>query len=262
MIQSQADLISEADACNTIAELHGFMKRYAASLGFEYCIYATMLVVNPAKPLRFAVSAYPKAWRDRYEKMGYLAVDPVIQHCMSNMRPVFWDEVALKNEGLQSAFFRDAAEHGLVSGMTSPVIGKMREIGAFSMASSQKMALSKEQRGELLRSLHWFAMLVCEAFERLALSAPLGDQSLPLSDRETDVLGMVSSGYCDREIAQSLGLSERTVRHYIDQAGIKLGGVTGRHQIVARAREAGRFSIEERSLISEWATPEVMDFRH
>ena len=247
------------EQCSSVAELHGCMRQYATDLGFEHFIYATMLVNNPAQPMRFAVSGYPRSWRTRYDEMGYLKTDPIIRHCLSSPRPIFWDEVERK-DAMSKLFFEDAASHGLVNGMTCPIIGRMREMGAMSLATARKLTLTPAQRSEMQHSLHWNAMLVCEAFERVALTPISEGAGNPLSDREQEVLGMVAGGLTDRSISNRLNISESTVRFHITRAGEKLGGVSGRHQIVAHAQAMGRLEMDHRSLASDWFRPETREY--
>lgn len=260
MSASEANRDFGFEQCSTVAELHERLRAYAEASGFEFFIYATMLVSNPAQPLRFTVSGFPRDWRTRYDKMGYINTDPVIRHCLGSLRPIFWDEVA-RDDALTRAFFDDAARHGLVSGITCPVFGKLREVGAVSLATSRKISFSSEQRAEMLHSLHWNAMMICEAFERVALTAQHDGSRNPLSDREKDILCMVAGGQPDRSISKRLGISESTVRFHITRAGEKLGGISGRHQIVAHAQAMGRLGIDQRSLSSKWAQPQTSEYQ-
>ena len=63
---------------------------------------------------------------------------------------------------------------------------------------------------------------------------PLGD----LSARERDVLECIARGLDNAEIADSLGLSEKTVRNHITRVFDKIG-VQHRYEAIIRARDAG-----------------------
>src|SRR3546814_5970598 len=60
-----------------------------------------------------------------------------------------------------------------------------------------------------------------------------------LARREVDILSMVSCGLRNREIGDRLGLTEGTVKWYMQQIYDKLG-VRRRPQAVIRARQLGR----------------------
>ncbi len=60
----------------------------------------------------------------------------------------------------------------------------------------------------------------------------------PLTGREMDVLRLIAAGHANKEIAQKLSVSLRTVKFYATTLYAKLG-VTGRTQAIHRARELG-----------------------
>jgi DNA-binding CsgD family transcriptional regulator len=61
-------------------------------------------------------------------------------------------------------------------------------------------------------------------------------RQLRLTPREIDCLRWCGQGKTNWEIGQILGLSERTVEHYLSRANRKLG-TANRTQAVARARK-------------------------
>ena len=66
--------------------------------------------------------------------------------------------------------------------------------------------------------------------------APIGTQIL--TERERDILKMVESGLLNREIANSLGLTEGSVKWYLQQTYDKIG-IRRRAQAARRAKELG-----------------------
>jgi LuxR family maltose regulon positive regulatory protein len=62
-----------------------------------------------------------------------------------------------------------------------------------------------------------------------------------LSGREIEILDMVASGMLNRQIGEKLGLTEGTVKWYLQQIFDKVG-VRNRKQAVARARRLGILS--------------------
>ena len=64
-----------------------------------------------------------------------------------------------------------------------------------------------------------------------------------LTEREVEVLRLVASGSRNREIAERLVVSEKTVKYHLGQVYAKLA-VTGRTEAVARARELGILPLD------------------
>ena len=87
------------------------------------------------------------------------------------------------------------------------------------------------------------ARKVLAEFARLAPPARAADAGLPepLSARERDILGLLSQGLSNREIASRLNLAEGTIKNYVTTILQKLG-VEDRTQAALRARELGLFA--------------------
>jgi DNA-binding NarL/FixJ family response regulator len=60
----------------------------------------------------------------------------------------------------------------------------------------------------------------------------------PLTRREVEVLHLLARGLMDREIAETLGISDRTVHKHVENIRAKLG-VRTRASAVAEARRRG-----------------------
>jgi DNA-binding NarL/FixJ family response regulator len=71
--------------------------------------------------------------------------------------------------------------------------------------------------------------------ERLGRGEPAAAGAL-LTNREQDVLRLLAQRYTDKEIAETLVISPKTVSSHIDHLGAKLGA-RGRRAIVEAARE-------------------------
>lgn len=64
------------------------------------------------------------------------------------------------------------------------------------------------------------------------------DRPDPLTDRETEILRLMASGYSNKEIANSLGVAEGTVKNHVSNILSKLG-VRDRTRAVLKAFEIG-----------------------
>jgi LuxR family quorum-sensing system transcriptional regulator SinR len=125
---------------------------------------------------------------------------------------------------------------------------------AFFACNPGHLKDKNEVTGRLLRDLAAFAGLFHAA--RLAASEPpppkpAGKPTTPrLTPREREVLQWVAGGKTYWEIARILGISERTVRHFMSACREKLDAVSNK-QAVAKAVAGGlikvadpRFSVE------------------
>ena len=70
--------------------------------------------------------------------------------------------------------------------------------------------------------------------------------SLTLNDREAEILRLVAEGKKTREIARSVRLAERTVKHYLELIRQKLGAKNSSHA-VALAIQRGLIRVDETS---------------
>ena len=66
--------------------------------------------------------------------------------------------------------------------------------------------------------------------------------AVPLTDREQEVLGWLARGRVNKEIAASLGISERTVKFHVSSIFNKLGA-TNRTEAVTLAVQRGLVTL-------------------
>ena len=78
---------------------------------------------------------------------------------------------------------------------------------------------------------------VCARLAALG-TGPVGEPSVRLAPRETDVLAMVALGYSNAECARRLAVGPETVKSYLSSAMAKLDAHT-RHEAVVAARRLG-----------------------
>ena len=104
-------------------------------------------------------------------------------------------------------------------------------------------ALQRAVRGVRSGELPMSRTMAADVVRQLATgtgrgAVPVEDELLPgLSERETEVLGHLAEGLTDREIAERLGISPRTVETHVGSILHKLG-VRNRAQAATRYREA------------------------
>lgn len=228
-MQNGFDILQDLASCKDEDALRRAAGRHACDLGYESWQYT----LAPSAPQRspYLLGNYPAAWLAHYQRHGYGAIDPVIEHCRRHVTPCLW---AAAPPGVQAPhvreFFREAADYGLRAGIGIPLHGP-GHWGMVSIASARPIERDPPDLREL-GTLLVFASFLHEAGQRIAGSGAA--DAVRLTARELDCLRWAADGKTGWEIGQVLGISERTVVFHLDNAAQKLG-VIGRRQAVARA---------------------------
>ena len=84
-------------------------------------------------------------------------------------------------------------------------------------------------------------ILIAHEFNQKALELEPGrreEQSRALSPREVDAMTLIAMGYSRAQVAETLSISEHTLRVYVESARSKLGALNTTHA-VARALSRG-----------------------
>lgn len=232
--------------------LRALCAQIADLLGFEHFFYAVRVPLSLTEPYHFSLSGYPPAWRQRYDALGYVKIDPIVFHAVRSMRPLCWDAIERPAGSGVAAFFADAAAHGLAHGISAPISGRQGDIAVMSLARGESQALPTDpsERHRLSTRLHWFATTLHESVRRVILKQDGAPQiEAPLTEREKDCLMWAADGKTSAEIARLLAITERTVLFHIESAGRKLG-VSGRHNILSRAVALGEIDLHQHALRS------------
>jgi DNA-binding CsgD family transcriptional regulator len=88
-------------------------------------------------------------------------------------------------------------------------------------------------------------ILIAHYFNHKALALEPGrtpGAAQPLSPREIDAISLLAMGYSRAQVAQTLSISEHTLRAYVESARLKLGAINTLHA-VARALSRGLIII-------------------
>jgi DNA-binding NarL/FixJ family response regulator len=111
----------------------------------------------------------------------------------------------------------------------------LKDAGPDELAAAIKTV---HQGGSLVQPV--MASRLLDRFGQLATRERLPEV---LTEREVEVLRLVASGSRNREIAERLVVSEKTVKYHLGQAYAKLS-VAGRTEAVAKARELGLLPLD------------------
>ncbi len=186
---------------------------------------------------QYGCGTYSDAWRDRYLEQNYLRIDPVIVGCFQRFHPADWKQLDWSGKAAK-AFQREALDYGVGNqGFSVPIRGPNGQFALFTVSHNCDDATWVQITETHRRSL----LLIAHEFNRKALEFEPNrqpDQAQSLSPREVDAMTLLAMGYSRAQVADTLTISEHTLRVYIESARFKLGAMNTTHA-VARAMSRG-----------------------
>lgn len=179
---------------------------------------------------QYAALTYDPEWVQRYIDKEYARIDPVVQGCYQRFHPVDWKMLDWSSPRARN-FMGEAAEAGVGNqGLSVPIRGPNGQFALFTASSrSSDQAWERYARsnmGELI--------LVAHFINQKALELDNGtdvQKIASLSPREIDTLSLLAMGYSRAQAADSLSISEHTLRVYIESARFKLGAQNTTHAV-------------------------------
>lgn len=186
---------------------------------------------------QFGCGTYSPAWVKHYIDSDYLRIDPVVIGCFQRFHPVDWKALDWSSKAAV-AMQSEARAAGVGNqGYSIPIRGPRGQFALFSLSDTSGDAdwanFTDDNRRHLIICAHAFNQKALE-LEVRRLPEPVK----ALSGREVDVLTYLAMGYSRGQVAQTLQISEHTLRAYIENARVKLGASNTIHA-VARAVAEG-----------------------
>lgn len=192
--------------------------------------------VNPSGE-DFAATTYSAEWVRRYIENDYARIDPVVLGCFRRFHPVDWKQLDWSSKVTRN-FLGEAIEHGVGNqGFSVPIRGPSGQFALFTVSSRCDDEEWSRYTDEHVREL----ILVAHFINQKALDIANGPERprMPvLSPREADTMTLLAMGYSRAQAAESLAISEHTLRVYIESARFKLGAANTTHA-VAKALSQG-----------------------
>jgi len=199
------------------------LRDFAEEAGFSFFAY---LYLKGSET--FVVSNYPREWQALYVEKNYLRVDPVVTNAKHGPNLHTWSGEDSRRLGRRAVtqFFSDAARFGICSGLSISVPVGFRDRMVFTLAGPQPRVFVEG-------GIDPVSAAVAVAFVHSRLAGAKSDASLGteirLSPREAECLRWYADGVSMPDIAVMLGVTERTVRSYLDEATRKIGAANSRH---------------------------------
>jgi DNA-binding CsgD family transcriptional regulator len=186
---------------------------------------------------QYGCGTYDPEWVQHYVEQDYLRIDPVVIGCFQRFHPVDWKRLDWSAKSAR-AFQAEAIEAGVGNqGYSIPIRGPNGQFALFSISHNCDDAQWADFTGAHRRDL----ILVAHLFNQKGLEfekerVPSAAKSL--SPREIDSMTFLAMGYSRAQVADTLSISEHTLRAYIESARFKLGALNTTHA-VARALAQG-----------------------
>lgn len=226
-------VLEDLDATGTLEGLQDVTVALRDAFAIDHIVYHW---VDSAGD-QYGCGTYSDAWRNRYIEQNYLRIDPVVTGCFQRFHPVDWKRLDWSGKNVR-AFMEDAMQHGVGNqGYSIPIRGPKGQFALFTAnhhCDDDTWATFTEAHGRALILIGHFMNRKALEFE----TDRLPDQSRNLSPREVDAMTLLAIGYSRAQVANSLRISEHTLRVYIESARFKLGALNTTHA-VARALSQG-----------------------
>ncbi|MFQ5437551.1 MAG: autoinducer binding domain-containing protein [Paracoccaceae bacterium] len=189
----------------------------------------------------YAALTYSLDWVDHYIDQDFGRIDPVVLGCFQRFHPVDWKRLDWSGRAVKT-FLHEASDAGVGNqGFSIPIRGPNGQFALFTANHSCSDEEWVRFTSRHIRDL----LLIAHYINQKALEIERGTDKLPdqaLSPRELDVLTLLGLGKSRAHAADSLSISEHTLRVYIESARFKLGAANTTHA-VALAMARGKIIV-------------------
>lgn len=213
-------LLEELEHATDIAAMQGVSEKLRDHFRIDHLVYHWVSAAGD----QYGCGTYDPAWVEHYLQNEYLRVDPVIRGCYQRFHPVDWKMLDWSGKPAR-AFLKDALGHGLGNqGYSVPLRGPNGQFALFTVNhrcdDTAWQVFTEANRRDLILCAHYFNEKALE-FEPDRAPSP----ARQLSPREVDALTLLALGYGRAQVAETLSISEHTLRVYIESARFKLGAM-------------------------------------
>ena len=221
--------LAEIGAVVDHSTIHAWMQKLTARYGLSSAAYlGTGFGRKRNANESYLAVTYAPDWVERYKRRRYVEIDPVIQLGLRRVLPLDWDEFGNKG-GRVRTLFGEANEFGLGKhGLSIPIHGHSGDRGLFSITSNLSV---REWAREKLHYMRDFQVLAAHVHDKVLRLEGHQPKPANLSPRELECLQWIAEGKTAWECATILGLSQHTVRCYLESARYKLKAASNTHAV-------------------------------
>ncbi|NSZ03264.1 LuxR family transcriptional regulator [Agrobacterium tumefaciens] len=223
------ELLSAIAALASASEIPAVLARLTERYGLVSLAYLGSEVTGRPEKSPYLAVTYSAEWVEHYKAQRFVEIDPVIQVGLRRILPIDWEEFD-RNDKKVRRLFGEASDFGLgIRGISIPVHGRSGDRALLSITSNADARQWKHLKLGYIRDFQLIATYLHHAV--LRLQGGLAPEYAPLSPRERECLLWIGEGKTYWECARILGLSEHTVRFYLESARHKLGAANTTHAI-------------------------------
>lgn len=233
-------LARELASADSLDAIHEICNEICRAYAFDYFYYGMKIPVSLTKPQLMTISGFPEAWMEHYKAQNYLAIDPVVQHCTTNVTPLLWEDLATQAVLTPKVirFMEEASSFGLRSGISFGLFSPSGRSGLFSLASEDSSEKTRSRIKTNLPFAFSLANYLHEAVQRTIEVCEVTEEFAALTPREKECLLWAAEGKSSWETSEILGVADGTVVFHLRNVMAKLG-VRTKHHAVARALSMG-----------------------
>ncbi|MFA5952653.1 MAG: LuxR family transcriptional regulator [Hyphomicrobium sp.] len=239
MMIDVAQYIRDTNAAGTVDTAFSHLEGALAKLGFDRIVYS-LITDHPRlrkKRQHGIVRNYPEDWMSHYFSRGYVDVDPVISVIKQRAGAFAWEQLErvggrpLSNK--ETVLMHEAREARLLDGIGISFHNPTGEIVGMGVASSSG-------KTECSRNTISLIQLLCtqfnQVFQDIETESTAHEQLVTLSRREREILTWLAVGKSRSVTADIVGISEHTVKTYLQRVFAKLGTCTTQEAVVRAIR--------------------------
>lgn len=216
------------------------LREVCDELGLRNAVYHASSLRSLTNSAPYLKLTYSDEWVSEYISENYFNIDPVVQFRHDGRTGFSWDDLNWEGE-IRSRFRETSIEAGVGrTGASIPIQGRAGDAALFSVSSDMT---DVEWRMFLYESMPLIRNLGLAIHDKvLDVEGLSSDATMrSLSGREIDVLRLCAQGWTGTMIAKELGITERTVRAYVESAREKLDASNRMHAV---CRAIGKGIIE------------------
>jgi DNA-binding CsgD family transcriptional regulator len=219
-------LLERLQTTKSIDELQVWAHELRDHLGVTHVVYHT--VTHQGEQV--GAFTYSFDWARRYVERDYRSIDPVVINAQRRFHPMDWKSLDWSSP-LAREFLRDALAHGIGNqGWSVPIFGPQGEFALFVLNHTADDATWRTFTATNAKDILLVSHLMHQQAMRI-INKEVDKPTTELSPREREALTQLSLGQSRAEVADSLHISENTLRAYIDSARHKLGALNVTHAV-------------------------------